>query len=90
MPIAKLDKFREDVRKFLEMSLELQMKINIEYVMKKAPEIQTIWPKVATSNERFFKGEVTHDELRTVISKKEMLRADLSLWEQSLSRNLNS
>jgi len=73
MPIAKLDKFREEVRKFLEMSLELQMKINIEYIMKKAPEIQTIWPKVATSNEKFFKGEVTHDEVRTVISKKEMV-----------------
>jgi len=73
MPIAKLDKFREDVRKFLEMSLELQMKINIEYIMKKAPEIQTIWPKVATYNEKLFKGEVNPDELRTVISKKEML-----------------
>ena len=73
MLIAKLDKFRQDVRRFLEMSAELQMKVNIEYIMKKAPEIQTIWPKVATNNEKFFKGEVTHDELRTVISKKEML-----------------
>ncbi len=73
MPIARLDRFREDVRRFLEMSAELQTKINIEYIMKKAPEIQTIWPKVATNNEKFFKGEVTHDELRTVISKEEML-----------------
>lgn len=73
MPIAKLDKFREDVRRFLEMSTELQMKINIEYIMKKAPEIQTIWPKVALNNEKFFKGKVTPDELRTAISKEEML-----------------
>jgi len=73
MPIAKLDKFREDVRRFLEMSAELQTKINIEYVMKKAPEIQTIWPKVATNNEKLFKGEVTPDELRTAISKEEMV-----------------
>jgi len=41
--------------------------------MKKAPEIQTIWPKVATSNEKLFKGEVTRRELWTVISKKEMI-----------------
>jgi acetyl esterase/lipase len=73
MPIAKLDKFREDVRRFLEISTELQIKINIEYFMKKAPEIQTIWPKVATNNEKLFKGEVTRDELWTVISKKEMV-----------------
>jgi len=73
MPIAKLEKFREDVRKFLENNLELQMKINIDYIMKKAPEIQTIWPKVAATNEKFFKGEVNIEELRTVISKGEML-----------------
>jgi len=73
MPIAKLDKFREEVRRFLEKSAELQMKVNIEYIMKKAPEIQTIWPKVATYNEKLFKGEVTPDELRTVISKEEMM-----------------
>jgi len=73
MPIAKLDKFREDVRRFLEMSTELQIKISIEYIMKKAPEIQTIWPKVATNNEKLFKGQVTRDELWAVISKKEMV-----------------
>jgi len=73
MPIAKLDKFRENVRQFLEIGTELQTKINIEYIMKKAPEIQTIWPKVATSNEKLFKGEVTPGELWTVITKKEMV-----------------
>ena len=73
MPIAKLDKFREDVRHFLKMSAKLQNKINIEYIMKKAPEIQTIWPKVATNNEKLFKGEVAPAELWTVISKEEML-----------------
>ena len=49
MPIAKLDKFREDVRQFLEIGAQIQTKINIEYVMKKAPEIQSIWPKVVTN-----------------------------------------
>jgi monoterpene epsilon-lactone hydrolase len=73
MPIAKLEKFREDVRRFLERSTELQMQISIEYIMKKAPEIQTIWPKVATNNEKLFKGEVTPAELWTVISKEEMV-----------------
>jgi len=73
MPVAKLEKFREDVRKLLENNLELQIKINLEYVMKKAPEIQTIWPKVATNNEKLFKGEVTRRELWTAISKKEMV-----------------
>lgn len=73
MPIAKLDKFREDVRQFLKIGAELQTKINTEYVMKKAPEIQTIWPKVVTNNERLFKGEVTLRELWMVISKKEMV-----------------
>jgi acetyl esterase/lipase len=73
MPIAKLDKFREDVRKFLKMSTELQIKMNTEYIMKKAPEIQIIWPKVATNNERLFKGEVTRRELWAVISKQEMI-----------------
>jgi len=73
MPIAKLDKFREDVRQFLVISTELQIKINLEYIMKKAPEIKTIWPKVATNNEKLFKGEVTPDELWTVISKEEMV-----------------
>ncbi len=73
MPIAKSGKFREDVRRLLEMSTELQMKINFEYITKKAPEIQSIWPKVATANEKIFKGEATPDELRTVISKEEMI-----------------
>jgi acetyl esterase/lipase len=73
MPIAKLDKFREDVRQFLKISAELQTKINIEYAMKKAPEIQTIWPKVVTNNEKLFKGEVTLGELWTAIPKKEMV-----------------
>ncbi len=73
MPIAKLDKFREDVRRFLLTSAELQAKINIEYIMNKAPEIQTIWPKVAAYNEKVFKREVTPEELRTVISKEEMI-----------------
>jgi monoterpene epsilon-lactone hydrolase len=73
MPVAKLDKFREDVRRFLKISTELQIKINLEYIMKKAPKIQTIWPKVATNNEKLFKGEVNPDELWTVISREEML-----------------
>ncbi|MGZ3525966.1 MAG: alpha/beta hydrolase, partial [Thermodesulfobacteriota bacterium] len=73
MPIAKLEKFRKDVRRFLEKSTELQIKIGIEYIMKQAPEIQTIWPKVATNNEKLFKGEVTRRELWTVISKEEMV-----------------
>jgi acetyl esterase/lipase len=73
MPIAKLDKFREDVRQFLEIGAQIQTKINIEYVMKKAPEIQSIWPKVVTNNEKLFKGEMTPDELWTVITKKEMV-----------------
>ncbi len=72
MPIAKLEKFREDVRKFLGSNLELQIKINLEYIMKKAPEIQAIWPKVAINNEKLFKGEVTLEELWTVISREEM------------------
>ena len=73
MPIARLDKFREDVRQFLEIGAQIQTKINIDYVMKKAPEIQTIWPKVVTNNEKLFKGEITPDELWTVITKKEMI-----------------
>jgi acetyl esterase/lipase len=73
MPIARLDKFRKDVRQFLEISTGLQIKINTEYIMKKAPEIQTIWPKVATNNEKLFKGEVTRRELWAVISKQEMV-----------------
>jgi acetyl esterase/lipase len=73
MPVAKLDKFREDVRQFLEIAAEIQTKINIEYVMRKAPEIQTIWPKVVTNNEKLFKGEVTLGELWTAIPKKEMV-----------------
>ena len=73
MPIAKLDKFREDVRRLLKMSIELQIKISLEYIMKQASEIQTIWPKVATNNEKLFKGEVNPDELWTVISREEML-----------------
>ncbi len=72
MPIAKLDGFREDVRRILQDDLELQMKINFEYIMNQAPEIQTIWPRVATNNEKLFRGEVSPDELRTVISKEEM------------------
>jgi monoterpene epsilon-lactone hydrolase len=73
MSIAKLDKFREDVRQFLEIGAEFQTKINIEYAMKEAPELQRIWPKVVTNNEKLFKGEVTLGELWTVIPKKEMV-----------------
>ncbi len=73
MPVAKFEKFRGDVRRLLEKSAKVQAKINNEYIMKEAPEIQSIWPKVATANEKLFRGEATSDELRTVISKEEML-----------------
>jgi len=73
MPVAKLEKFRNDVRQFLEMGAKIQAKINSEYIMKKAPELQTIWPKVVTYNERLFKGEVTAGELWAVIPREEMV-----------------
>ena len=73
MPIAKLDKFREDVRRFLEIGVQIQAKISMEYIMKKAPEILSIWPKVVTNNEKLFKGEKTLGELWTVMNKKEMV-----------------
>ncbi len=73
MPIAKLDRFREDVRRLLQNDLELQMKINSEYIMNQAPEIRTIWPKVAMYNEKLFRGQVIYGEIRNVISKKEMV-----------------
>jgi acetyl esterase/lipase len=73
MPVAKLEKFRNDVRQFLEMGAKIQAKINSEYIMKKAPELQTIWPKVVTYNEGLFKGEVTAGELWAVIPREEMV-----------------
>jgi acetyl esterase/lipase len=73
MPVAKLDKFREDIRKFLKIGAAVQANICNEYIMNKAPEIETIWPKVAENNEKLFKGEVTINEVWTVITREEML-----------------
>jgi len=73
MPIAKLDTFREDVRQFLKITAGIQAKITMEYVMNKAPEIATIWPKVVENNEKLFKGEATFNDLWTVITREEML-----------------
>ncbi|MGO9019296.1 MAG: alpha/beta hydrolase [Syntrophobacteraceae bacterium] len=73
MPIAKLDTFREDVRQFLKINTEIQNKIMMEYVMNKAPEIATLWPKVAENNEKVFKGELTFRDLWGLITKEEMV-----------------
>ena len=73
MPIAKLDMFREDVRQLLKANFKIQGKIIMEYIMNKAPEIATIWPKVVENNEKFFKREATIDDLWTVITKEEMV-----------------
>jgi acetyl esterase/lipase len=72
MPVAKLDTFREDIRQFLTIAAGIQAKITMEYVMNKAPEIATIWPKVVENNEKLFKGETTFNDLWTVISREEM------------------
>jgi epsilon-lactone hydrolase len=73
MPIVRLDSFREDVRQFLKNGAEIQTKISMDYVMNRAPEIATIWPKVVEYNEKFFKGEVTLDDVWTIITREEML-----------------
>jgi len=73
MPIAKLDTFREDVQQVLKNSVEIQKKISIEYIMNKAPAIATIWPKVVENNEKLYRGEVTIDDVWSVITKEEMV-----------------
>ena len=73
MPVAKLDIFREDVRQFLKMDEDIQTNIIREYIANKAPEITAILPKVVENNEKFFKGEVTVNDLWTVITREEML-----------------
>ncbi len=73
MPIAKLDSFREDVRQFLKDGAEIQTKITMDYIMTKAPEIATIWPKVVENNEKYFRREATLNDLWTVITREEML-----------------
>ena len=73
MPVAKLDTFREDIRQYLTIAAEIQVKITMEYVMNKAPEIAAIWPKVVENNEKLFKGEATLSDVWTVIAREEML-----------------
>ena len=73
MPVAKLDTFREDVRQFLRDGADIQTNIIMDYVTNKAPEIATIWPKVVENNEKLFKGEVTINDVWTVITREEML-----------------
>jgi len=72
MPISRLEKFREDVRQFLQIGAEIQANITMEYIVNKAPEIAAIWQKVAENNEKLFKGEVTMHEVWSVISREEM------------------
>jgi epsilon-lactone hydrolase len=73
MPIAKLEKFRNDIRQFLEKSLHIQKKLSLEYMKTSAPELGAIWPRVIEGNDKYFKREVTVDELVRTLSKKEML-----------------
>ncbi|MFZ0926982.1 MAG: alpha/beta hydrolase [Syntrophobacteraceae bacterium] len=73
MPVAKLDTFREDVRQFLKMSADIRTGMITDYVANNAPEIAAIWPKVVENNEKLFKGEVTIDDVWTVVARKEML-----------------
>ncbi len=73
MPIAKLELLREDIRRLLTSSAEIQGKINFEYIAGNAPQIKTIWPKVVIGNEKISKGEATLEELWTAISGEEML-----------------
>ena len=58
MPIVRLDSFREDVRQFLKNGAVIQTKISMDYIMNRAPEIATIWPKVVEYNEKYFKFNV--------------------------------
>ena len=73
MPIAKLEKFREDVRQFLKIGAGIQAGITMEYIANKAPEIATIWPRVVESNEKLFKGQVTIHDLWSAVTGKEMV-----------------
>ena len=73
MPIAKLDAFREDVRQFLKMSTDIQTNIIREYMTNRAPEIVTTLSKAVENNEKFFKGELTLNDVWTVITREEML-----------------
>ena len=73
MPIAKPDAFREDVRQFLKGAPAFRLTSLVEYITNKAPEIATMCPKAVESNERFFKGEVTINDVWTVITREEML-----------------
>jgi len=72
MPIAKLEMFRKDIRKFLEQSFEVQRKLSLEYMKTNAPELREIWPKVVENNDKYFRREATLGELRSVLSKAEM------------------
>ena len=73
MPIAKLDAFREEVRQFLKMSTGIQTDIIREYIANTAPEIVTTLSKTVENNERFFRGEVTINDVWTFITREEML-----------------
>ncbi len=72
MPIANLEKFREDVSQFLRTLSAIQNQLGMEYVMTRAPQIARIMPKVTANNERWFRGEVTIEDLWNVLSMDEM------------------
>jgi monoterpene epsilon-lactone hydrolase len=72
MPIANLEKFREDVSQFLRTLSATQNQLGMKYAMTKAPQIARIMPKVTVNNEKWFRGEVTDKDLWNVLSMDEM------------------
>lgn len=72
MPIANLQKFREDVAQFLRTLSATQNQLGMKYAMRSAPQIARIMPKVMVNNEKFFRGEVTIEDLWNVLSMDEM------------------
>jgi len=73
MPVVKLDAFRVDIRQFLKTNTDIQTDIIREYIANKAPKIVTTLSKAVEYNEKFFKGEVTINDVWTVITREEML-----------------
>ena len=55
------------------MSTGIQTDIIREYIANTAPEIVTTLSKTVENNEKFFRGEVTINDVWTVITREEML-----------------
>ncbi|MEM1885313.1 MAG: alpha/beta hydrolase [Candidatus Jordarchaeales archaeon] len=75
MPVLDRSKIRADVLKLVDDYMKAQMNAIMEFLAKegKGVDFPALWGKVMAGNERFFRREMSVEELYSWLTKEEML-----------------